>query len=60
MVAEFADLMRRPGTNRAREAVSMIADFLGIRMGGNWELYGQQNSPGQANGGVRNMMRLYP
>jgi len=36
------------------------AYFLGVKLGGNWHLYAQQNFPNQPNGGVTNVMQLYP
>lgn len=36
------------------------AYFIGVKVGGNWELFGQQNNPNDPNGGVSNLIRLYP
>jgi hypothetical protein len=36
------------------------AYFLGVRVGGNWQIFAQQNNPGQPHAGVSNIMRLYP
>lgn len=36
------------------------AYFIGVKVGGNWQLFGQQNNPGVPNGGVSNIMQLYP
>ncbi|KAB7762109.1 hypothetical protein CKY51_22040 [Xanthomonas maliensis] len=36
------------------------AYFIGVKVNGNWQLFGQQNNPRNANDGVSNMMQLYP
>lgn len=36
------------------------AYFLGIRSGGNWTLFAQQNNPNAPGAGVSNFMQLYP
>jgi len=36
------------------------AYFIAIKVGGNWQLFGQQNNPGLPNGGVTNFQQLYP
>ena len=36
------------------------AYFVGVKTGGAWQLFAQQNNPGQPNGGVTNVMQLYP
>ena len=36
------------------------AYFIGVKRAGTWELFGQQNNPGQPNAGVSNIIQLYP
>jgi hypothetical protein len=36
------------------------AYFIGVKVAGSWQLFGQQNNPGQGNAGVSNIMQLWP
>jgi hypothetical protein len=36
------------------------AYFLGVKSGGNWQLFAQQNNPGAPTGGVSKIMQLWP
>lgn len=50
-------------TRKYRRALTLIlgnAYFLAVKLGGNWNLYGQQNNPGKPLEGVSNFQQLYP
>jgi hypothetical protein len=61
-VPETGQRMLGGGRVRANGYAATLGNayFIGVKSGGNWQLFGQQNNPGNKDGGVSNLMRLYP